>query len=862
MAATLTLTTAPQSTPGLSESEAADRLRRDGFNELPSARPRTVVTIALEVVREPMFLLLIAAGGTYLLLGDAEEAIALVAAVFLVIGITLYQEHKTERALDALRDLSSPRALVVRDGAAKRIPGRDVVRGDIVLLREGDRVPADAVVESSLSLLLDESLLTGESVPVRKTAAPADRRPEVVGGDDQPFLYSGTLVVRGEGTGRVYATGIHTELGKIGTALNRVEIGRTALQREVDRVVRVLAVAGLSACVVVGVAYGLSRHQWLDGALSGLTLAIAMVPEEFPVVLTVFLALGAWRISRSRVLTRRIPAVETLGAASVLCVDKTGTLTLNRMTVAELAVPGGRLRFTGPGTALTSEFRRVIETAVHASKPDAFDPMERAIVDCAEASDIPVRQRSNLVHEYPLTDALLAVTHVWRRTSPSSGYTIATKGAPETIATLCGLAGSIHAGVVADINRMASSGLRVIGVAAAAWSSEVLPKNVAGFSFEFLGLIGFVDPVRPGVPAAIEECHGAGIRVVMITGDYAATALNIAREIGLARTQQCITGTQLTAMRDEELATRVNDVDVFARIVPEQKLRLVKALQATGDVVAMTGDGVNDAPALKAADIGIAMGGRGTDVAREAAALVLLDDDFASIVRAVRLGRRIYHNIEKATGYVLAIHVPIAGIALLPVFLGWPLILMPVHVIFMEVIIDPASSIAFEMEREDADVMRRRPRDPERRLFTASLIGRSLLQGIGACLAAAAVLAITVRGGLPEPDVRSLTFATLIMANLALIATNRSLSEPVWTMVRSGNPAFGWIGVGAIALLAAIVYVPALRELFRFGTLHPNDLALVAAAAVSALVWMELTKRAWRTTNPEKKILRVPRLPR
>ena len=832
---------------GLSSVEAAARLYRDGFNELPLARPRTVVTIALEVVREPMFLLLIAAGGTYLLLGEAQEAVALLAAVFLVIGITLYQEHKTERALDALRDLSSPRALVVRDGVVTRVAGRDVVDGDLVLLREGDRVPADAVLESSMNLLVDESLLTGESVPVQKTASAEDWRPEVAGGDDQRFVYSGTLVVRGEARGRVSAIGVRTQLGKIGVALNRVEVGRTALQLEVDRIVRRLAAAGLSACVVVGLAYGLLRHQWLDGALAGLTLAISMVPEEFPVVLTVFLALGAWRISRSRVLTRRIPAVETLGSATVLCVDKTGTLTLNRMRVAEVATATASVRLIDHETPLVGELRRVIAVAVQASNVDAFDPMERAILECAAATGIQFPSDGKLVREYPLTDALLAVTHAWRGSEGSSPYTIATKGAPEAIATLCGLDAALRDGITASVNRMASNGLRVIGVAQAVWAHEPLPDAVTAISFQFLGLIGLADPVRPGVPAAIDECRCARIRVVMITGDYPATALNIAREIRLARPERCVTGAQLNGMTDEELRACVRDVDVFARIVPEQKLRLVNVLKRNGDVVAMTGDGVNDAPALKAADIGVAMGGRGTDVAREAAALVLLDDDFSSIVRAVRLGRRIYNNIEKATGYVLAIHVPIAAIALIPVFMGWPLVLMPVHVIFMELIIDPSSSIAFEMESEDADVMRRPPRDPQQRLFTASLIGRSLLQGLGACLASAAVLAITVRAGLPEDDVRTLTFATLIMTNLALICTNRSLSDPVWKKGRGRNPAFGWIGAGAMVLLAAIVYVPALRELFRSGILHVDDIAGVATATVCAVAWMELMKRAWRT---------------
>jgi Ca2+-transporting ATPase len=829
---------------GLTSKEAALRLTREGFNELPTARPRTVVAIALGVIKEPMFLLLIATGAIYLLLGDPEEAIALLAAVFLIIGITLYQEHKTERALEALRDLSSPRALVIRDGVPTRIAGRDVVRGDLVVLHEGDRVPADATVESCASLLVDESLLTGESVAVRKRAHLDETLETTAGGDDRPFVYSGTLVVRGEATARVHATAGATELGKIGTALSKVEIGHTALQREVNRMVRLFAVIGMGACAVAGIGYGLLRHQWLDGALAGLTLAISMVPEEFPVVLTVFLALGAWRISRNRVLTRRIPAIETLGSATVLCVDKTGTLTLNRMTVAAL-VAGEARQVMAPGAALPPEFAHLLSTAALAGKPDAFDPMDRAIGECAAAAGMRLPDRSRLVHEFPLSEALLAVTEIWRRADHEQGYDVATKGAPEAIATLSGLTGDARARVLADVDRMAAEGLRVLGVASGTWAETRLPAAVTDVTFEFAGLVGFADPVRPGVPAAIEECQAASIRVVMITGDYPATALNIATQIGLPHAGACLTGRDIATMSDEELQRRAADVDVFARIAPEQKLRLVTALKASGEVVAMTGDGVNDAPALKAADIGIAMGGRGTDVAREAAALVLLDDDFSSIVSAVRLGRRIYANIEKASAYVLAIHVPIAGISLIPVFARWPLILMPVHVIFMELIIDPACSVAFEMEPEEHDTMRRPPRDPRQRLFTRRLMMRSLLQGAGALGAAAIVFAASVRSGMMETDVRALTFSTLIVVNLALIAANRSLTQPVWVS-QGANPALRWLAGGALAVLASILYVPLFRDFFRLAMPHPDDLAVVAAAGIGALVWMELVKRALR----------------
>jgi Ca2+-transporting ATPase len=837
---------------GLSDAEAAQRLAHDGYNEVPAERPRSLAATALAVAREPMFLLLIASGTVYLLLGDHEEAVALLAAVFMIIGITLYQERKTERALQALRDLSSPRALVIRGGIRKRIAGRDVVRDDLVVVREGDRIPADGALESSSHLFVDESLLTGESVPVRKVPVSSPiAAGEAPGGDDRPFIYSGTLVVRGEGIARVSATGAHTEFGKLGVALTSVERTPTALEREVGWAVRWLAAAGLGLCVVVGVGYGATSHRWLSGALAGLTLAISMVPEEFPVVLTVFLALGAWRISRSRVLTRRIPAIEALGATTVLCVDKTGTLTLNRMKVAAFAT---RTAFEPVGEAPTPSpaARQILDVAIRASRPDAFDPMERAFSDLERSTGPETSVDGlSLVREYPLTDTRAAVVHMWRRNG-ARVHVVAAKGAPEAILDLCRVSDDERRSVLDRVERMAADGLRVLAVASGEWALADFPETPDALPLAYCGLVGLADPVRPGVPEAIDECRSAGIRVVMITGDYPATALSIARQIRLSNTTTYLTGADVARMTDDELRARVLDVDVFARMVPRQKLRLVLALKASGAVIAMTGDGVNDAPALKAADIGIAMGGRGTDVAREAAGLVLLDDDFSSMVKAVRLGRRIYDNIEKAIAYVLAIHIPIAGISLLPVLLGWPLILLPIHVVFMELVSDPACSVAFEMEPEDGDVMRRPPRHPGRRLFRPALVVPALLQGFGGFAAIAAVFLTGLALHLPEPDVRALTFAALIVTNLALIATNRSLTRSVWSTWNIPNPALAVLSAGTFVTLAAVFYVPAFRRLFKMATLHPGDAMLVLIAAGAALLWMEGVKKWRRAVAPQE----------
>ena len=849
---------------GLTEFEAAERLRREGYNELAASRRRGILAVALEVAREPMFLLLLAAGAVYLVLGERTEALALLASVLFIIGITLYQERKTEHALEALRDLSSPRALVIRDGQQRRIAGREVVRGDLVVLAEGDRIPADGIVRQTLNLTVDESLLTGESIPVRKVVRPREgtdtapgqeiRRP---GGDDQPFVYSGTLVVQGRAIVEVLATGPRSEMGKIGQALQQVRIEQTPLERETGRLVRVFALWGLGLCALLVVGYGLLKGQWLDGVLAGIALAMSVLPEEFPVVLTVFLALGAWRIAQARVLTRRMPAVETLGAASVLCVDKTGTLTQNRMSVASLFA--GDILYepetapaAGPLTLPDRRLRDVAAYAFLASQSAPFDPMEQALHAFANraAPDITGHEEA-LVREYPLTPQLLAVTRVWASASGSQ-YVVAAKGAPEAIAGLCRLGATERRQLMDGVDAMVQRGLRVLGVARATHEPQDLPDQPDDFAFELLGLIGLADPIRPEVPAAVEECYSAGVRVVMITGDYPGTAQAIARQIGLRDPDRVMTGPALDELDDATLRERIATTNIFARVVPEQKLRLVQALKAGGEVVAMTGDGVNDAPALKAAHIGIAMGGRGTDVAREAAALVLLDDDFSSIVRAVRMGRRIFDNLRKAMSYVLAIHVPIAGMALLPVLFGWPLVLMPVHIVFLELIIDPASSVVFEAEPEEADIMRRPPRNPRTPLFTRTTASLNLLQGASILAIVLAVFLLSLRLGSSAAEARALTFTTLIIANLALILTDRSRTRTILATLRTPNRALWWVILGAAVLLILVLFVPFLRDLFGFAVLHANDLLICLAAGFASIVWFEIIKliRRWRPRSP------------
>jgi len=765
-------------------------------------------------------------------------------------GITIVQERRTERALEALRDLSSPRALVIRDGQRKRIPGREIVRGDVIILAEGDRVPADAVLLYSVSMTSDESLLTGESVPVRKIADPRVGEMQNPGGDDLPLVYSGALITAGQGVARVLATGLQTQMGRIGKALQTVDTEGTLLQKETRRLVRNLAMVGLSLCAVVVIVYGLTRGNnarvWEEGLLAGITMAMATLPEEFPVVLTIFLALGAWRISRNRVLTRRMPALETLGAATVLCVDKTGTLTLNRMTVRLLATQEQLFDASEVDhKSLPEPFHETLEFAILASKRDPFDPMDRALKETGNrylTDTEHLHKEWSLVQEFPLSPELLAISRVWR--SPSgTDYVIASKGAPEAISDLCHLTAAQEEELSRRVSQMADEGLRVLGVAKATFGKGELPAGQHDFNFVFVGLVGLADPIRPTVPAAIQECYSAGIRVIMITGDYVGTAKSIARQIGLRNHGQIITGPELDGISDAELTSRIRSVSVFARVAPEQKLRIVNALKANREVVAMTGDGVNDAPALKAAHIGIAMGGRGTDVARESSALVLLDDDFSSIVEAVKLGRRIFDNIKKAVSYIFAIHVPIAGLSLIPVFfLDWPIILMPVHVVFLELIIDPACSIIFEAEPAEPNVMRRPPRAPWERLFGMRNIWLSLLQGICVLAIIICVLAFGRFLGHSGDSVRGLAFITIVVANLCLILTNRSWLRTIFFTFRVPNPAVCWVVTGAAITLGLILTIPALGRLFHFGPLHKTDVIMSVLAGVVSIAWFELLK--------------------
>lgn len=840
---------AEESLRGLTNAEAAACLNRDGPNELITMRRRSLVRVMFDVLREPMLLMLIAGGAIYLALGDKGEAAMLIVFAVFSVAITIVQEARSERAIASLRNIASPRALVIREGEQRRVAARDISYGDLVVLNEGDRVPADGWVVANDGLLLDESLLTGESIPVSKGIAPEMGRGVLPrpGGEGGAFAFSGTLVAHGTGLCRIAATGMNTEIGRIGGSLALLETGSPKLYRETRRLVALFALGAIVATGLCVILYGMLRGSWLEAALAGIALGMSLLPEEFAVVLAIFLAMGALRMSRVRVLARRAAAIETLGAATVLCTDKTGTLTENRMRVAELWLSDGSTYSPVGEGALPPAFSHLARLGVLASAAEPFDPMEVAFHDLDRRPHDAPEERGgsrDLKRHYPLDPTLLAVSRAWASRDDPDQHVIASKGAPEAIAELSGLDDAMRAEVQRQVDMMARQGLRVLGVAEADWCGADLPSTHRDFDFRFRGLVGLHDPLRASVPAAVRECASAGIRVIMITGDYPETARAIALEAGIDA-QLVVTGKMLETMDDEELSAQLKNVGVFARILPEQKLRIVQALKAQGEIVGMTGDGVNDAPSLKAADIGIAMGGRGTDVAREAASIVLLDDDFGSIVAAVRMGRRIYDNLSKAMGFIVAVHVPIAGLALVPLLFGLPILLGPVHMALLEMIIDPTCSLAFEAEREEQDIMRRSPRDARARLLSVDLLVRSVLEGAVALVTVGLVLAVLVSQGASPTELRSTVFVALVLGVLALVLVNRSFSASLASAIMRPNPALATVVIIVFLMLGLAELVPAIGEMLKFTVLDMPQALIALGAGTCVLLILEMIKRAW-----------------
>lgn len=820
---------------GLLSSDVAKRHKKFGFNELPNQDRKNFLKIIISLATEPMIFLLLITVIIYFILGDHNEAFLLMVSFVGIIGIEFYQEAKTEKSLQALRNLSSPISVVIRDGRRITIPGREVVVGDIILLSEGSRIPADAKLLSIDNLEVDESLLTGESAPAQKSL--------VITNDLRSnSVFSGTLVVKGHSVAEVTSIGLDTEIGEIGSSLKSIETEKTLLQKEVNKAVKLVAILAISSSIILMLAYWFTSGSLTKGLLAGLTLSIAILPEEFPVVLTVFLTLGAWRLAKNNILTRRSHAIETLGSATVLCVDKTGTLTKNQMQIANIVDADGVSYMDN-----LTDADEIIKYGVLASQTRPFDPMEEAFIIAGQQvfHDIEdVYKDLKIVKEYPVEDGSLSVAHIWG--DGKQVRMIALKGAPEAVFELCHTKHDELIKLEKKVKDLASQGLRIIAVAKGKLTQEI-PDSRSDIKFEFLGLVGLADPIRPEVISAIKMCKSAGIRVVMLTGDYPETALKIAKDIGLDY-KNSITGVEFEKLSVVERKKVTESITVFSRVRPVNKLAIVNALKNNNEVIAMTGDGVNDAPALKSAHVGIAMGEKGTDVAREAASIVLLDDNFASIVQGVRLGRRIYDNLQKAMSYIISVHIPIALLSLLPAIFGWPLVLIPAHIVFLEFIIDPSCTIIFENEKEDKNIMNRPPRKLYESIFNKKMVIGSLIQGLFVAIIVVAAFGILLNMGWGQDKSRAMTFLILIVANIFLIF-GISGKQVISDIFNFENKAMIIISLVASISLAIIFNVPMLRELFRFSQLSAIEVLVGIFIGVLSIVGILPLKRMIKKYN-------------
>ncbi|SDO70619.1 cation-translocating P-type ATPase [Clostridium gasigenes] len=868
---------------GLTNEEAIKLQEMFGKNQLVAEKKECFFHKILEVLEEPMFLLLLVAAIIYFILGEPKDGAIMLVFVIGIISIDVIQEWKTDKTLKSLKNLSAPQVNVIRNGVENIINSEDLVPGDLMIINEGVKIPADGTVVKLNDLCVDESSLTGEALEVWKVLEDTQE------GENQDYwkknyCYAGTLVTQGSGIILVDKIGSETEYGKIGVNIVGAPNEQTPLQKQTGKLVKICAgIAAVLFALVSGITYlNLSDHIFKDriieSILSGITLAMAMIPEEFPVILTVFLSMGAWRLAKKKSLVRKLPSVETLGAISVLCVDKTGTITMNKMTVTEtLAFAKKDLEEINNKNKLeysqstktnndsknnidnnnglqilkslekSKDNKRLLEIMGMACETEAYDPMEKAMVNHCKENNICKDHLfgGELISEYSFTNESKMMGHVWRR---EEGIVIASKGSPEKILEISDLTSGEREFVEKSIYEMSSRGLRVIAVGEMKVDNEEnVPSTLEECKLQFLGLIGLEDPARDSIKEDIKACIKAGVRVVMITGDNGITASAIAKKVGIPHGDHIITGDDLNKMSDEELREKVKDVSIFSRVVPEHKMRIVKAFKENGEIVAMTGDGVNDAPALKYADIGIAMGKRGSEVSREAADLILLDDNFSTIVHTVEDGRRIYDNIRKAVGYVFVIHIPIAFASLLAPFLGIgasSLLLLPVHVVLLELVIDPTCSIILERQLAEKDIMNRKPRNPKESILTAKTLTKSLIQGLVLFAASFGTYYLYLKNNPDSASVaRTMGLAIIMISNVLLVQVNSSNTEYAYKTFKNmiKDKVMWAANTATIAGLLVIVYTP-LSKFLYLSPLSIKQLLTVIGTSIVAVMWYEIVK--------------------
>ena len=816
---------------GLSDHEVFQAREKYGVNQLNYKSGNTFFDTVIRIAKDPMLILLLVAASIYFISGQIGDGIFLTVAIVFQTSISLFQYSRSKNALEKLKDLSQPYGKVIRNGKIIEIKNQDLVVGDSLVVEEGTLITADGIIVHSNDFSVNESILTGESLAVSKDKTKED-----------PFIYSGTTVASGLAVATITAVGNETTLGKIGSSLESIREEKTPLENQIANFVTKMAIVGAAVFVVVWfINYWNTRHI-LDSLLQSLTLAMSILPEEIPVAFTTFMALGAWRLMQRGIVVKQMKTVETLGSATVICTDKTGTLTENKMSVAKLFLLSSNKTFE-VNANLSDEEKELIQLAMWASEPIPFDPMEIALHQ-AYKDVVPndERQDYQLIHEYPLSGKPPMMTHVFE--NHAGKRIIAAKGAPEALIAVAGLNQEAIHQINEAINLLAKDGYRVLGVGVSPFTEAVFPKKQQDLPFQFKGIVAFYDPPKANIPKVLEDFYDAGITVKIITGDNAATTKAIARQVGFREYDRSITGDELMALPEEELKSRVMSTAIFTRMFPEAKLKIINALKSNNQIVAMTGDGVNDGPALKAAHIGIAMGKKGTEIAKQAASLILLEDDLSKMIDAVAMGRKIYTNLKKAIQYIISIHIPIILTVLIPLALGWlyPNIFSPVHIIFLEIIMGPTCSIIYENEPMEKNTMRQPPKALTTTFFNWKELSTSILQGLVIAAGTLLMYQYAVHSGYNEALTRTMVFTVLITANIFLTLINRSFYYSIFTTLKYKNNLVALIIGITVVMVAFILYVPLITRFFGFERMDSFQLMITVCAGFVSVIWFELFK--------------------
>jgi Ca2+-transporting ATPase len=821
---------------GLSQQQVQESREKYGWNRVLVKKNNPVLTYLKFALQEPMLLLLLAASVAYFVHGDQAEGIFLAVAIVIVSSISLFQDSRSRNALEALKKISQPASKVIRDGLTCEIPGEEVVIGDSMLVEEGGLIPADGEIVRAHDFSVNEAILTGESIPVSKDETHENRQ-----------VYQGTFVVAGLAVCTVTAIGVQTKMGGIGKSLQDIPDQRSPLQVKINSFVRLMAYAGSVIFILIGIINFYRSHDFADSLLKALTIGMSILPEEIPVAFVTFMALGAWRLGQLGVIVKDTKTVETLGSANVICLDKTGTITKNEMAVAGIYEFSDRtITYAGQLTALTD----VITFGMWASEPVPFDPMEKSIHALyASLTTTDLRPACELVHEYPLSGRPPLMTHIFR--NETGDQIIAAKGAPEAILAQSNLSSGERKIAEDSLTILLTQGFRVLGVGEADFTGKDYPSSQAEFRFNFKGFIAFYDPPKENSAAVIQSFYDAGLAVKIITGDTAVTTTTIARAIGFKGIEKTITGEALLTLTDEEVKEVVMTTNIFTRMFPEAKLRIVQALKAQHQIVAMLGDGVNDGPALKAAHIGIAMGKKGSEVARQASALVLANDDLSKLIDGIAMGRKIYNNLKKAIQYIISIHIPIILIVFIPLVLGWvyPSIFTPVHIIFLELIMGPTCSVIYENEPLEKNLMHEPPARFTKTFFSLRELSLSIIQGLVITAGLVVIYQLAVTRGYSEPVTTAMVFLTLITANLVLTLSNRSFVYSVLTTLQYRNKLIPVLLAVTVALVVALFSVPLLRSFFHFDMVSFSQLVTCVGTGTASVAWFEIYKWIRRTAS-------------